>query len=86
MFIELPGVDMSRISAKVSGGNTLVIEGTTEATSYEGTRILNERRTGKFSRYITLPEAVKGEPMAMMDRGVLQVEVAKAGKGAQAAA
>lgn len=78
---ELPGVHPDHIQVKLDG-ETLMIEGEIpeQTVEQEGKRILvKERRYGKFSRSVRLPQPVnEGAVEAQYENGVLTLTLPKA--------
>jgi len=78
---DLPGAQTSNIEVKLEG-QTLTITGTTdqkqEDTDDQGQVLRRERRSGRFSRTITLPSPVKNEGMEdHIHNGVLEITIPK---------
>jgi len=77
---NLPGVNLDDISVNIHD-NVLTVSAEVTATEYdENTRVLvQERRTGKFSRNLRFPMAVDGNAIeASFDNGVLSIVIPKA--------
>lgn len=77
---NLPGVSLDDISVNIHD-NVLTVNADINATEYdENTRVLmQERRTGKFSRNLRFPMAVDGNGIeASFDNGVLNIVIPKA--------
>ena len=77
---NLPGVSLDDISVNIHD-NILTVSAEANATEYdENTRVLvQERRTGKFSRNLRFPMAVDGNAIeASFDNGVLSIVIPKA--------
>jgi len=77
---NLPGVNLDDISVNIHD-NVLTVNADINATEYdENTRVLiQERRTGKFSRNLRFPTAVDGNAIeASFDNGVLNIVIPKA--------
>ena len=77
---NLPGVKLDDISVNIHD-NVLTVNADINATEYdENTRVLmQERRTGKFSRNLRFPMAVDGNAIeASFDNGVLNIVIPKA--------
>lgn len=78
---DLPGLDKSKVSVKLED-RLLTVQGSTTESREEkraGRVIRMERRSGQFSRSITLPGPVRAEGMkAEYENGVLTVRVPKA--------
>ena len=76
---EVPGFKMEDIEVSVMG-NQLTIKGHREASSAEGTTFhRSERRTGEFTRMLTLPVDVDPDKVeATLKDGVLSVVMPKA--------
>jgi HSP20 family protein len=77
---ELPGVKAENIHVRLDG-DQLVIEGEIpeQTTEHEGQRsLLKERRYGRFSRRIRLPQQVDSDKVsATYDSGVLKLTLPK---------
>ncbi|KAH9957524.1 small heat shock protein [Russula dissimulans] len=76
---ELPGLRKEDVSIDVRN-NVLTVSGETKETTQhtEEGYSLRERRHGKFSRSLSLPQGVKNEDItANMDNGVLNVTFPK---------
>jgi len=76
---ELPGLRKEDVSIDVRN-NILTVSGETKETTQhtEEGYSLRERRYGKFSRSLSLPQGVKNEDIkANMDNGVLKVTFPK---------
>ena len=76
---EVPGVQMSNIEINVVG-NELSIKGKRECGCGEGVTIhRQERGSGEFSRFLTLPVAIDAEKVeAVLKNGVLTIKLPKA--------
>jgi len=77
---NLPGVSLDDISVNIHD-NVLTVSAEANATEYdENTRVLvQERRTGKFSRNLRFPMVVDGNAIeASFDNGVLSIVIPKA--------
>ena len=74
----LPGVDPKDVEVTL-GGDTLTIRGETKAEEEEEERnyIFRERRYGRFSRVIRLPEIDVEQVDAEFENGTLTVRLAK---------
>ncbi len=71
--LELPGVSSDCIEVRLEG-ETLVVGGEIPPTSESEGRFLRiERPRGRFHRVIPLPAGVKGEPLAVLSGGVLEI-------------
>lgn len=83
---DLPGLDKSKVSVKLEDRLLTVLGSTTESREQKqaGRVIRMERRSGRFSRSITLPGPVRAEGMkAEYENGVLTVRVPKAERAAE---
>ncbi|CAL1697465.1 unnamed protein product [Somion occarium] len=77
---ELPGLKKEDVSIDVQD-NVLTISGESKLSSErdEGGYVIRERRYGKFSRALSLPQGVKPDDVkAALDNGVLTVTFPKA--------
>lgn len=78
---DLPGIDKSKITVKLED-RVLTVQGATaeERQEEQGGHVIRmERRSGQFSRSVTLPGPVKSEGMkAEYENGVLTVKIPKA--------
>jgi len=76
---EIPGVTMEDIEVNVVG-NELSIKGERKPMCGEGFTVhQRERGTGEFSRFLTLPVAVKADGVdAVLKNGVLTITLPKA--------
>ena len=76
---NLPGVDPEKISIRLED-DVLTIEAelNEETEKKEGRALVRERRYGKFSRSVRLPQLVDGDAIeATYENGVLQLNVPK---------
>ena len=80
VHINLPGVDQSKIKAKLDG-RTLTISGVYDAKvehKLAGKEIVNEKEAGEFERVMTLPGPAKSEDMKVnYDKGILTITIPK---------
>jgi HSP20 family protein len=80
VHIDLPGVDQSKIKAKLDG-RTLTISGVYDAKvehKLSGKEIVKEKEVGEFERVMTLPGPAKSEGMKVnYDKGVLTITIPK---------
>ena len=76
---EVPGYQMDNLEVSAMG-NQLTIKGRRESETAEGTTFhRRERRTGEFTRALTLPVEIDAEKVhATLKDGVLTVELPKA--------
>jgi HSP20 family protein len=78
--VDLPGLEDSELEINVNG-QILTISGTTRSEKIDerDSRMLRqERRSGKFSRSVTLPGLVRADKMeANQDNGVLSIKLPK---------
>lgn len=77
--MDVPGIDPEKIDVQVRGNN-LMVRGETEETKEERGRTIHraERRTGSFSRSVTLPcDIVEDEVSAECHDGVLRIVLPK---------
>jgi HSP20 family protein len=79
--MDLPGLDKSKIDARVEG-RTLTVSGVTESDvgqKLAGKEIAKGREVNRFERMMTLPGPVKSEGMKVnYDKGVLTITIPKA--------
>ncbi|KAF9649849.1 small heat shock protein [Thelephora ganbajun] len=80
---ELPGLSKDKVNIEVHNGNLIVSGEVSESTDKtEHGYSIRERRTGRFSRSIALPDGVKHQEIkAMMENGVLTVTYPKSSPG-----
>jgi len=80
--IELPGMGKQDVSIDVRNGRLFISgEMTTSNDINESGYVLRERRTGKFSRALPLPDGTEPQEIkATMENGVLNVTVPKASR------
>ena len=79
---DLPGVPKEKVNAQIINGN-LQIEGETEdIKNFENmTSRVRERRYGKFSRIVGLPQGIdEGNVKAEFKNGVLEMTIPKSEK------
>jgi len=81
VHVDLPGAENENINVKLDD-QTLTITGTIDQKREEkdekGKVLRRERRTGKFSRTLTLPAPVKSEGMkSRIENGVLEITIPK---------
>ena len=82
LTVDVPGVDAKDIEINLEDG-VLTLKGERKlSTAEEGKRLsFSERHSGSFLRRFRLPEAaVSGEVTAKLDKGVLEVRIAKPDK------
>ena len=79
LTFDIPGVKAEDLEIEVQGGRLLVSgERRTETHREEGKTRFSERRYGRFSRLLTLPEGVRPEHVEADYRdGVLRLAIAK---------
>lgn len=79
--MDLPGTDDSSVKINLEG-QTLTVAGESESSKKQedkGKVIMQERRSGKFQRSVTLPGPVKAEDIKSETKdGVLHIEIPKA--------
>jgi HSP20 family molecular chaperone IbpA len=74
---SVPGMDISNIKVEILPDNVLVLSGqvSEEYRLPEDTKTyVKELRESKFSRRITLPDWIKGEPEATLKNGILKLK------------
>ena len=81
VHVDLPGAEKNNINVKLDD-QTLTITGTMdqeqEDKSAQGKILRRERRTGQFSRTLTLPAPVNSKDMeSHIDNGVLEITIPK---------
>ena len=82
---DVPGLSKDEITVTFEGGTlTIAGERKVEESREEGHFVLNERRSGRFARSLTLPEGVKEDGIqAALEGGVLTVTLPKAAEAKQ---
>lgn len=78
--VNLPGSDSSQVDVKVEG-QTLTVSGEVSSKTKkeeDGKMLMQERRSGKFRRVVTLPSPVKADKMTTEEKkGVLYITLPK---------
>jgi len=80
---ELPGLTKDKVNIDVHNGNLIISGGVSESTEKEEhSYVIRERRSGRFSRTIKLPEGTDPKEIkASMENGILTVAFPKSSPG-----